>query len=397
MGKLVNVAEVDALLASEGRDWGTVEVCLAEAAGRILGEPLHAPFPFPSFDRAMMDGVAVSRASLEAGRRSWRLVGHRAAGAAERPPFQQETEALGVATGAAVPAGLDQVLPKEGLSQEGEKVRWTGAIPPLSYIQKMGSDAVAGERILPAGSLLGSREMAAVASCGRAEVVVKRRPRLALLGTGKELVRPGQAKPAEAIYASNGPALGAALWRAGVPSQELPTVEDAPAAVEGALRAALDEAEVLVVTGAVSVGPADYVAPLLTELLGEPLFHGVRQRPGKPMGVWRQGESGCFVFGLPGNPQSALVGLHRHVLPWIHRQMGWVERPEERPLTAAFENPSDFTRFLPVSREGAGVRPEPAGNSGEVMRLLRSEGFLELPPEARTLEAGESFPFRPWL
>ena len=220
-------------------------------------------------------------------------------------------------------------------------------------------------------------------------------PHIAVLATGDELVPVDEVPRPHQIRQSNAHALVAALERAGFAGSRADSLADDPQAAEPVLREVLARHLWIVVTGAISMGARDFVPALLERLGCTKLFHGVAQRPGKPAGCWI-GPSEQLVIALPGNPVSALTGLHAFVLPALHASLGRRSERPRLPLADPSAGLPDFTWHLPVKIRADGLaEPAPTGNSGDFAGLLRSDGFLTLPPLAER-EPGATFPFTAW-
>lgn len=376
-----------------------VERCrVEEAGGRVLRANVAADRPFPAFDRVMMDGHALRFADWQSGHRSFRVTGSAPAG---RPAPALTAEAgtcVEVMTGAPCPAGADCIVPvEEVIGNEGGRVKFAESADPVAgrFIHRAGSDAAEGEILLQAGTLLGSREIGVAASCGAAWLDVSCIPKIAVIATGDELVAVDDIPAAHQIRQSNGHSLAAALHRAGYPSAEVAVLNDDDSAARPALEKLLATHDWLVLTGAVSAGARDFVPSLLAGLGCRKIFHGVAHRPGKPGGCWISPD-GQVILALPGNPVSALTGLHVFLIPALAVASG-LPRPSSRRVVMddRTQQLADFTRHLPVTLRANG-RAEPAatGNSGDFIGLLRSDGFVTLPPRGLPDVA---FPFTPWL
>jgi len=375
-------------------------VPLAACAGRILRTALHAERDAPPFDRVAMDGIAFARGAES--QRRFRIAGTQAAGAPVLA-LSSGADCFEVMTGAVMPHGCDTVVPVEQVdTADGHAELHKDCEPaPWRHVHRQGSDARAGDLLLQAGTRLAAPELAIAASAGSAELVVSRTPRIAIFTTGDELVEPGKPILDHQVRRSNAYGLAAALALAGFPAsanQQLPDREDA---IASALAAALELHDVLVLSGGVSAGRFDYVPTVLASLGVRESFHGISQRPGRPL-WFGTGASGTAVFALPGNPVSVLVCLARYVIPALVLLVGQARKaPPRVALARDFAFEKRLTCFLPVTlgydQQGRTLaEPRPTGGSGDFIALAGTDGFVELPPGPATHAAGLAVPFYRW-
>jgi molybdopterin molybdotransferase len=262
-------------------------------------------------------------------------------------------EAMAIATGGAVPDGADAVVPIEVVLESDNALEVPAAVAPGAHVRPRGGDVRDGDVVLTFGNRIGAAQVGALAAAGVAEVAVGRRPRVLVLSTGTELRAPGDALGPGQIYESNGPMLAAAFEAAGADVERVGPVPDDEAEHRRALENGL-EADVLVSSGGVSVGPHDLVRRILSELGVEEDFWGVAVRPGKPLAFGSRGRT--LVFGLPGNPVSSLVAVELFV----------------RPALLALQGASDPAPRYEVARLGSALRRNPA--RAELVRARTSHG-----------------------
>ena len=286
---------------------GAEEVPLREALGRHLAEDVVATEPVPGFDNSAMDGFAVrARDTLGAQPgapavlrvRGESRAGHPADGALGAG------EAVAISTGAAIPVGADAVVRVEATRVEDGGVAVEEEVEPGRDVRRAGEDVRAGEAVLTAGSPVGPAEMGVLASLGAATAACHRRPRVAVLTSGDELLEPGEETRPGGVRNSNAYSVPALARLAGAEVSVAGPVADDPGATRAAIELALDS-DVAIVCGGVSVGEHDHVKPALAELGVEERFWGVALKPGKP--AWFGARGDTLVFGLPGNPVSAMV------------------------------------------------------------------------------------------
>jgi len=310
VAKLQSIAEAQALVLGRVSALAAEQVPIAEAAGRVLAANAAAVVDLPPFPSSAMDGFAVRAADTPG---TLPVVARSAAGL---PAGQrlEAGEAIGISTGGVVPDGADAVIPIEYVVEHDNSVEIAEPVEPGTNIRPRGGDVQSGGVVCPAGTRLGPGQLGALAAAGLAELSCARRPRAVVLTTGTELRPPGEPLGPGEVYEANGLMLAVALASAGAAAERLPAVEDDYDAHLVAIARGL-EADVLVTSGGVSVGRHDLVRPVLADLGAEEVFWRVAVKPGKPVSFSVRGST--LVFGLPGNPVSALVGFELFVRPAI--------------------------------------------------------------------------------
>ncbi len=308
MAELLSLAEAQTRVLGQVTPLDSEPVSVAHAAGRVLAEDARAVVDLPPFPSSAMDGFAL-RAGDTPG--VLPVVARIAAGVPAPRPLAAG-EAMAIATGGVVPDGADSVVPIEDVVDRDNEVEIGSAVGQGDNVRPKGGDVAANDVVVRHGARLGAAQIGALAAAGLAEVVCARRPRVAILATGTELRRAGDTLGPGEVYDSNGVLLATALASAGADIASLPAVADDEDAHRAALERGL-EADVLVTSGGVSVGPHDLVRRLLGELGVREVFWGVAVKPGKPLAFGVRG--GTLVFGLPGNPVSSLVGCELFVRP----------------------------------------------------------------------------------
>ena len=319
MASLLTLEEAQERVLERARPLPAEPVPIAEAGGRVTADEVRALVDLPPFPSSAMDGFAVRAADLPA---AVQIVGESAAGG----PYEgrlEPGETVAISTGAVVPEGADAVVPVERVAKLGNRaVEISFAPEPGVHIRPRGGDVAAGEVVVPAGARLTPARLAAAAAAGVAELRCARRPRVVVLATGSELVAPGQPLRPGQVYEANTLMLASSLAATGAAVlSEPPAADDEPA-----LRAALERglaADVLVTSGGVSVGEHDLVRAVERELGVEEVFWRVSIKPGKPVAFGVRTDT--LVFGLPGNPVSALVGCELFVKPALRALQGLAE------------------------------------------------------------------------
>lgn len=380
MDPLITLAAADAITAGLA-SLGSESAPLHLAIGRTLAAPLVADRPFPPYRRAMMDGIAFAADELPV-TGPVLLSGLQAAG--DPPPG--DGRAWEIMTGAMVPDACDTVVPYEDL----EHGRPRPGFRKGQFIHETGSDARAGEILVPAGTLIGPVEIAIAASIGATSLAVHRRARVAILSTGDEAVPPDATPEPWQIRRSNGPMLEALLLRRGQPIVFHDHAPDDPDLCARLIDRALAGCDLLLLSGGISMGRKDHVRGLLEQRLGKPAFHGVEQRPGKPLAFWPGPPA---VFALPGNPVSVLATFTRHVLPALARMEGRVFVPPKVTMNAPPPALPKFSWLLPVARAADGtLHARPPANSGDFISVAGCLDIVEVPP-ASTATTFDLYPF----
>ena len=377
-------------------------VSLAEAAGRVLRQPVNAERDQPPFDRVTMDGIAISYPQFAGGSRRFPISSTQHAGDRMQPLASGE-HCAEVMTGAVLPEGADTVIPVE-------RIRVTDGVAELEddyapdagqFVHRQGSDHHRGVSVLHPGMRLTSLEIAILASCGLASVDVTRRPGVRVISTGNELVPAGEPIEAHQIRMSNGPALVAMLAAGGFADSQHDHLPDEPQRLEKRIAEHLATADILVLSGGVSMGKADHVPAVLSTLGVKKVFHRISQRPGKPMwfGI---GPNDQAVFALPGNPVSSLVCCRQYVLPALFAASRRESRPTDYAVLGEAVNfKPALTFFLPVTVSGSpnGQRlaaPVATNTSGDFTALGGTDGYVELDAGKQAFAAGQAVPYHPW-
>ncbi|MGA2009246.1 MAG: gephyrin-like molybdotransferase Glp [Solirubrobacteraceae bacterium] len=294
------------------------DVAIDDALGRVLAGEIRAASDVPPFACSAMDGYAVLAGDAE---RTLVISGESRAGAPAPAPLRPG-EAIRVSTGAAVPAGADAVIPQENVRRHGDRSIVTeAAVAAGENVRRPGEDMRAATVVLNAGRRLGAVELGAAVAAGAGAVAVARRPRVAVLCTGDELRAPGEPLGPGEIHNSNAPMLVGLAARAGAATAPATRLPDDRAATEAGIARALQGADVVLITGGVSVGPHDHVKPALAALGVREAFWSVALQPGKPTWFGALGQS-PLVFGLPGNPVSAVVTFSLFVAPALAALQG---------------------------------------------------------------------------
>jgi molybdopterin molybdotransferase len=360
------------------------DVAVRDALGRVLAEDVVAQRDVPSFANSAMDGFAVR--SGPAGR-ALRIVGESRAGAPAGLAVG-DGEAVRISTGAALPDGADAVLQVELVALDGDRVTLDDDVDPGRNVRPAGDDVLRGTTVLPAGTRMGAAEIGIAIVAGRGSVACGGVPRVVVLATGDELVAPGAPLAAGQLHESNGLTLAALATQSGARVVRAAVVRDSEEATREAIAAALEEADVVVLSGGVSVGPHDHVKPALHALGVQEVFWRVALRPGRPTWFGTRGET--LVFGLPGNPVSAMVTFLLFARPALAALQGAPHDPVRlvARLSEAVPRHPDRDECVRVTlRDGLATPTGPQG-SHQLTSMLGAEGLAIVPAGTGTMAEG---------
>ncbi len=390
---MLTTAEASAAILAAMPAAGTEAVAIEKATGRILQQTVVAERDQPPFDRVTMDGIAFAFADFDAGARKFPLQAIQAAG---DPALTLESgKCIEIMTGASLPAGANCVVPVERIKviDDVAEIEVDCAAKQNQFIHPRASDHAKGAELLTPGTRVSAIDIAIIASCGLTEVAVSKAPTIRVISTGNELVPAGEAIEDHQIRMSNGPAMIAMLEQHGFENCEHDHIVDEPEILKERIAEHLSNATVLILSGGVSMGKADYIPQVLEELGVAVIFHKISQRPGKPM-WFGMGPDGQAVFALPGNPVSALVCCRQYVIPALNVAAGLREAPPEfASLAQKFTFKPKLTCFLPVNLV-SGVSgqllamPVHTNTSGDFASLSGTAGYVELAQEETTFPAG---------
>jgi molybdenum cofactor synthesis domain-containing protein len=396
---MISVAEAIRIVTEHTALLPAERVALANARGRYLAEEIVADSDLPPFDRSQMDGYAVRASDVVTLPAKLKIVGESAAGRGWHQEMKAG-EAVRIMTGAPVPAGADSVQQVEltrelGQVDNGAEVEILQAVSLGRSIVTRGSEIKAGETVLSRGEEIGAAAMAVLASFGYAEVNVGRRPRVAVLATGSELVAVDQKPGKDQIRDSNNFSIGAYAELAGGAVERLPLAGDDTSLLKHQIAEAAERSDVVITSGGVSVGVYDFTKPALRELGAELFFERVALRPGKPT-VFAQLPGGTLFFGLPGNPVSVSVTFNLFARAALLTMQGakeptlaedWAVLP--RSVKGAGERESYLPARLTTSPEGR-LMAEPLkwGGSSDFVGFVSATSLIIIPKDTGVLEPG---------
>ncbi|HET6869215.1 MAG TPA: gephyrin-like molybdotransferase Glp [Solirubrobacteraceae bacterium] len=394
--QLLTITQARELVLAAIRPLATEVLPVAKARDRVLAENLQASGDVPPFPCSAMDGYAVLPGPAE---RRLTVVGESRAGTPATEPLH-DGQAIRISTGGALPTGATAVIPQENVDAGDGAILTRAPVSKGENIRHRGEDMRAGTTVMRAGTVLGAAELGAAVAAGAGRLTVARRPRVQVLSTGDELKAPGEPLGPGEIHNSNGPMLVALSEHQGATCPPAGRLPDDRAATEAGLAGALESADVVIVSGGVSVGPHDHVKPALETLGVEQVFWRVALQPGKPTWFGRRGNT--LVFGLPGNPVSAVVTFALFVRPALAAlQARGPERLLESEAVLATAVPRNHDREQAVrvrlGRQNGRLVATPNGPQGShiVTSLLGADALALIAAGEGEVEAGATVPLEP--
>ena len=401
---MISVEEAHNIIQSMSIEWGTEEMPLHKSVGRVLAVDIFADRDFPPFDRVTMDGVAVSYAQYEVGKRVFEIQDTQYAGEPAKT-LQEDFGGLEIMTGAMLSHGCDMVIRYEDIAfdiRNGKRFatildengfRWKN-------IHKQSSDSLQGSKLLEKGTLINSSIISILASVGTSKVKVKKLPKVAIVSTGDELVDLTDKPLLHQIRKSNVITMQASLTQKSIKSKLFHLSDDKSLIKESILNI-LTGFDVVLLSGGVSKGKADFLPEVLDEIGVDKKFHCVSQRPGKPFwyGVYK---NSIPVFAFPGNPISTIMCFRVYFLEWLVRQMNTSPLVQKAILSRDIDFRPDLGYFLQVrtiTNEAGQLIADPvAGNgSGDIANLAASDAFVYLPQGQETYRAGTAYDWYPFI
>lgn len=384
------------------RPLGVVRAMVGDSLGHCLAENVRADRDLPPADRSAMDGYAVRSADLVETPVSLRLAGEVAAGSPARPKVAAGT-CVRILTGANVPPGADAVAIVESTEDKGGQIVFRAAVELGENILRKGEDTGKGAVVLRKGAVMGAAQVGLCAAIGKIACKVHRLPRVAVLSTGSELRRAADSVGPHQMRDSNGPMIEAVLREWGLAGVSWNSVRDDLKLIAATLRRLLARNDVVISTGGVSVGKHDLMAEAVALASAKIRVHGVAMKPGKPL-LYAAATRNRHVFGLPGNPMAAMVGMHEFVLPALSRLAGRATE-ECRPamavvLASPVRSKGDRQRMMPVCLQWLDGKPAAvpveSRSSADLVATAHADGCIVVPAGVREIVAGSCVEFRPW-
>lgn len=391
---MILVEEAEKIILNHTKDFDSEDIPLFDSIGRILAEDLITDRDLPPFNRATVDGIAISFKDYLDGIRKFKIKGVQAAG--QTPiNIDRKGQCIEIMTGAAVNKNLDTVIPYEDLIiQNGQAIVQEVPVQKDQNIHPQGSDKIKGEILVKKDNIITPTILGVSASIGKVKIKVKKLPRILIITTGDELV-PMDSNPTDyQIRQSNAINIQAELKKYKIQAHAM-HLKDNREMIETKLKSNLQHYDVILLTGAVSMGKFDYIPEVLKNLNVQKFFHKVKQRPGKPFWFGKSQES-TLIFAFPGNPVSAFLCLHRYFIPWLEASLNLVRQVEFAKLDIDLNFKPELQYFAQVKllvNEKAELIASMmnTNGSGDYSHLPDTNAFIELPWDKTRFSKGECY------
>ncbi len=392
---MVSVEEAEQIILAQTIDFGAESVPFEQALGRVLAEEIRADRDLPPFNRVTMDGIAINYQSLTDGINTFKIKGTQAAG---DDPIQLSVldECIEIMTGAALPDTADTIIRYEDVElRAGLATLTTDEIKQGQNIHYKGRDKKQGDLVAEPGCTVDATLIGFLASVGKSQVLVRKLPKVVILSSGDELVEVSDTPTPYQIRRSNNYTIKALLYIYGIGADML-HLPDHQETINTELKACLDNYDIILLSGGVSMGKFDFIPNELKKLGVAQLFHKVQQRPGKPFWFGKN-EQNTLVFAFPGNPVATFMCMHRYFIPWLLKNINATEKTTEY---AILDNDYRFqlplTCFLQVRLYYNGncqlmAKPIEGNGSGDFANLIDTDAFLEMPIQEADFKSGEVF------
>jgi molybdopterin molybdotransferase len=401
---MTTVEQAEKLIQAQVQDYGTESIPFESALGRSLAEDISSDRDLPPFNRVTMDGIAVNYQSIEKGILSFRIKATQAAG--DTPvDINRAEECIEIMTGAALPGSLDTVIRYEDIDIKDSMANLlVSDIKKGQNLHLKGADKKKDEVMATKGQLITPAIISLAASVGKVELLVKKMPRVVIISSGDELVNVDEQPSPIQIRKSNSYTIKAVLHQ-NAAKADLLHIPDDPQITREKIGYCLENYDVILMTGGISMGKFDYIPKALDEMSVKTIFHKVSQRPGKPFWFGRH-DNGVLVFAFPGNPVATFMCLHRYFLPWLSTGLGLNRKSS---VYAILDQDQIFKPalqyFLQVKLQfndkGQILAKPMAGNgSGDFANLADTDAFMELPMQRDEFKKGEVFriwPFKQYM
>ncbi|CAM3595566.1 molybdopterin molybdotransferase MoeA [Elizabethkingia occulta] len=391
---MISVQQAEDIILSQFQDYGEESISYDLAIGRVLAEDILADRDLPPFDRPTVDGIAINFGSYEKGIHSFRIKTVQSAGE-ESVAIDSEDQCIEIMTGAALNNTLNTVIRYEDISIDDGIATINIEISKGQNLHLQGKDKIAGEVLVKANQLITPAIIGIAASVGKTNLLVKRLPKVVIISTGDEMINPELIPTAFQLRQSNGITIRSVLEKYKIQADLLHLNDDYKEIKKELIRC-INQYDVLLMSGGVSMGKFDYLPQVCEELGIKKLFHKIKQRPGKPFWFGKD-ENQKLVFAFPGNPVSVFMCLHRYFIPWLEKSLGI---SPTSPLYAVLQNDIDFAAALQyfvqvkllIDQTGQLTATFINTNgSGDFSHLAETNAFLELPLEKNSFRKGEVY------
>lgn len=386
---MISVEEAKKLILGAAKSLSPIKLEISEALNQVLAETVFSPIDYPPFDQSAMDGFAVLHSDISE-QKAIDIIGEAPAG----NPFKgkiSKGQSVQIFTGAKIPEGADTVIIQERVSIEDGKIIPDGS--PLlkgANIREKGSQIKTGDVALQNGTVLNPGAIGYLAGLGIPSISVFPKPKVSIIVTGNELQKPGTQLEDGHIFESNSFALKAALESIGIVSPRVSNIDDDEDVTRKSLAFAIENSDVVLVSGGISVGKYDFVGKSLEKLEVENVFYKIAQKPGKPMffGI----KNDCLVFGLPGNPASALSCFYEYVLPALKIMQGFTEvfpKVKILPITSNYAKKEGLSLFLKGRIHEEKVQVLDGQESSNIGSFALADCLIYLPADKGKVESGD--------
>lgn len=395
---LISVKEATQIILNNSENFGVETIALTQTLGRVLKESVFADRDFPPFDRVSMDGIAISKASFDKGIRSFKIENIQAAGK-EQISLNNPNNCIEAMTGAVLPINTDVVIPYEQVTIEnGIATVLINEIDYLKNVHLKGFDKKENSLLLSENTIIGAAEIGILATVGKTQIKVAKKPNIAIISTGDELVEIDQRPKPFQIRKSNVYSVLALLNDLKLDA-EIFHLNDHKEILLKEVDKILKDFDILIFSGGVSKGKFDFLPQILEKLEVKKCFHSVQQKPGKPF--WFGKKENKTVFAFPGNPVATFLNFIKYFKPWYLKSMGLnVESNNFAILEDDFTFKADLTYYLQVkisNKDGVlFAKPYTGNGSADLANLADADGFLELTAKQSEFKKGSSFPYLPY-
>ncbi|OCA72625.1 molybdopterin molybdenumtransferase MoeA [Chryseobacterium artocarpi] len=391
---MITVQQAEEIILSQAQDFGKEEISYNHALGRVLAENLTADRDLPPFDRPTVDGIAIRYDAYEKGIRSFTVKAIQSAGESSIS-IDSEEECIEIMTGAALDHSVDTVIRYEDISINEGIATINIDIKKGQNIHLKGRDKKEGEVLVNANQIITPAIIGIASSIGKTSILVKKLPKIIIISTGDEMVSPESFPSPYQLRRSNGITIQSVVKKYNIEADTLHLNDDYEE-IKKELSRCINEYDVLLMSGGVSMGKFDYLPKVCEELEVEKLFHKIKQRPGKPFWFGKNKDQ-KLVFAFPGNPVSVFMCLHRYFIPWLEKSL---EISGTSPMFAVLQNDIDFPFALQyfaqvklgVNELGQITAESVNTNgSGDFSHLADTNAFIELPLEQNSFKKGEVY------